>query len=79
MMLTTMFQFHNGSIKSHAIITDDDINLLFQFHNGSIKSRLNQHRVADEPSFNSTMVRLKVARDDVAGRPSPVSIPQWFD
>ena len=57
------FQFHNGSIKSLILIALSTLILLFQFHNGSIKRTLNPQPNGDLTSFNSTMVRLKVAFD----------------
>ena len=34
----SVFQFHNGSIKSNPFTNADESKLEFQFHNGSIKS-----------------------------------------
>ena len=55
----TMFQFHNGSIKSAKFNSKTALLARFQFHNGSIKSMQAFGPKQRKISFNSTMVRLK--------------------
>ena len=52
---------------------------LFQFHAGSIKAWRARSASSAFFSFNSTLVRLKVARCAKARQVCQVSIPRWFD
>jgi len=57
------FQFHTGSIKSVNRHIDALYQEKFQFHTGSIKRSSHPIRFTRPlPSFNSTLVRLKVAK-----------------
>jgi hypothetical protein len=77
------FQFHAGSIKSHPHAgSPPPGSFKFQFHAGSIKSSVDAlHITQPGQSFNSTLVRLKVAimGEDLADKILCVSIPRWFD
>ena len=59
-MLSVMFQFHTGSIKSNNQERIKGDTMKFQFHTGSIKSDKCHFVVVKRICFNSILVRLKV-------------------
>ena len=72
-IVSLMFQFHNGSIKSNTLLNAIFHESEFQFHNGSIKRDFRMFRFLFCFSFNSTMVRLKVIQHEY-----PPIRGEWF-
>ena len=54
-----LFQFHYGTIKTIGNFKTIDQRFMFQFHYGTIKTPMPQGKFKGQPSFNSTMVRLR--------------------
>ena len=54
-----LFQFHNGTIKTHHKKPSSSYFLSFQFHNGTIKTSIQQYSPKQPIDFNSIMVQLK--------------------
>ena len=63
-----VFQFLNGAIKSFFGWLKQSFIIAFQFLNGAIKSKKVLKRLPEQPYFNSSMVRLKVADVKFVGK-----------
>src|SRR5436853_132195 len=66
-LLLMLFQFHSGSIKTGCTPSSAKMFGEFQFHSGSIKTAMRLFRRAPKPSFNSTLVRLRLGREVAVG------------
>ena len=62
LVIAKTFQFHYGTIKSRNKVFPLREFIQFQFHYGTIKSGFTELCIRHQTDFNSTMVRLKVAR-----------------
>ena len=57
--LSSLFQFHKGTIRTNYFTMSFKNIILFQFHKGTIRTVQNSYDTVDEDDFNSIKVRLE--------------------
>ena len=71
LVLSTLFQFHKGTIKTTVLKQKLADSLQFQFHKGTIKTFPDAEKAfVDYLNFNSIKVRLKPPKSSYLGNES---------